>query len=237
MNIQEWLYNLSFFPKKKISEVDVCQIQQHLIKVFKEMGIPKNIKIDNGRPFGDPQMELITPLVLWLTGMGINIIRNRPKRPTDNAVVERSQGVMGKWTEYKKCKNTDELQSRLLREAKFHNFHFPIRRKGNKTRIELYPNMQKTQTRWKASNFELKKVLDLMAKGSWERKVSSNGQIGFYGQRFSVGQKYRHQIVSIKLNTAQNKWFIYDASGVLIKKRSSPFCIENIWKLDFSQNA
>jgi len=71
MSFQEWLYNPAFFPKKKISEVGVKLIQQHLIKIFENMGMPQNIKVDNGRPFGDPLMELISPLALWLTGWGL----------------------------------------------------------------------------------------------------------------------------------------------------------------------
>jgi len=234
MSFQEWLYNHPFFPKKKISEVGVKLIQQHLVKIFENMGMPQNIKVDNGRPFGDPLMELISPLALWLTGLGINVIRNRPKQPTDNAVVERSQGVMGRWTEYKKCKDTKDLQSRLLKEANFHNHHFSIRRKGNETRIECYPTMEHTNIKWNPEGFDLKKVLNLIAQGEWERKVASNGQIGFYGQRFSIGIKYKHQIVSIKLDASTNVWNIYNANGNLINTKQSPFTVESIWKLDFS---
>ena len=105
MNFQGWLYHRPFFPYKKISEVPLHEIQRALIVIFKSHGIPDWIKVDNGRPFGDPQMELIPPLALWLIGLGIQVIWNRPGTPQDNAKVERSQGVMARWTEYAKSKN------------------------------------------------------------------------------------------------------------------------------------
>lgn len=212
----------------------VRSIQQELISIFKLKGIPTWIKVDNGRPLGDPKLELIPPLALWLIGLGIKVIWNRPATPQDNAVVERSQGVMGNWTEYSTCKDTFELQLRLWKEAEFHNLHFPIRRKGNKTRIELFPQLLHTGTPWNPANFKLNRVLLFLAKGHWERKVSSLGQIAIYGQRFSVGIQYKQQKVSIKLNPQKNQWNIFNDKGELIRMQHSPFSVESIWKLDFS---
>lgn len=223
-----------FFPYKKISEVPLHKIQSELITIFKNHGVPDWIKVDNGRPFGDPQLELIPPLALWLIGLGIKVIWNRPATPQDNAKVERSQGVMSRWTEYAKCQNIFELQIRLWKEANFHNFHFPIRRKGKRTRQELFPKLLHTGKNWNPAEFKLNRTLIFLAKGNWERKVSSNGQISFYGQRFSIGIQYKHQKVSIKLNPRKNYWNIFDAYGELIKKRISPFSVKSIWNLDFS---
>ena len=223
-----------FFPYKKISEVPLYEVQSELITIFKSFGVPEWIKVDNGRPFGDPKLELIPPLALWLIGLGIRVIWNRPATPQDNAKVERSQGVMGIWTEYTKSQDLFELQIRLWKEAHFHNCHFPIRRKGKRTRIELFPRLLHTGKDWKPADFQLNRVLTFMAKGHWERKVSSNGQISFYGQRFSIGIQYKHQKVSIKLNPSENCWNIFDANGLLIKTHPSPFSIKSIWNLDFS---
>ena len=209
-------------------------MQGELITIFKNHGIPDWIKVDNGRPFGDPKLELIPPLALWLIGLGIKVIWNRPATPQDNAKVERSQGVMGRWTEYTKCKDTFELQDRLWKEADFHNLHFPIRRQGNKTRQELFPKLIHTGKNWNPIDFKLNRVLIFIAKGNWGRKASSFGQIYFYGQRFSIGIKYKYQKVSIKLNPRKNCWNIFDPHGKLIKEYPSPFSIKSVWNLDFS---
>ncbi len=234
MNFREWSLIHRFFPRKKISEVAVRKIQQELISIFKNRGIPRWIKVDNGRPFGDPRLDLIPPLALWLIGLGIKLIWNRPATPQDNGVVERSQGVMGNWTEMAKCKDIHQFQFRLWKQADFHNLYFPIRRKGNKTRIELFPKLLHTPRHWNPKDFKLKRVLIFLAKAQWERKVSTNGQIRIYGQRFSVGMQYKHQKVSLKLDPRKNLWNTFDASGNLIKKQPSPFSDKSIWNLDFS---
>ena len=209
-------------------------MQQTLIQIFEEWGTPEWIKVDNGRPLGDPGLELVPVLSLWLIGFGIKVIWNRPATPQDNAVVERNQGVMGKWTEYARCSNTEDLRIRLKREAHFYNFHFPIRRKDHKTRIELYPTLRHTGRYWTSDYFDLKRVLRFLAKGYWERKVSKTGQIYIYGQRFSVGTRYKHQKVSVKLDPGQNQWNVFSSTGELIKEHPTPFTKQKICSLDLS---
>lgn len=234
MNIQERLYNLRFFPYKKISEVPKLEIQAELIYIFKIYGKPSCIKVDNGRPFGDPQSQIIPPLALWLIGMGIKMIWNRPATPQDNAKVERSQGVMGRWTEYPKCKSTLDLQFRLWKEAEFHNLDFPIRRQGNKKRIELFPKLHHTGKCWSPKDFKLDRVLNFLAKGYWERKASKHGQVALFGRRYSISSEFEYQKVSIRLDKKLNCWNIFDLNGKLIKQIPSPFTTKGIWNLDFS---
>lgn len=209
-------------------------MQQELITIFKTRGFPKFIKVDNGRPFGDPRLELVPILSLWLIGMGIKVIWNRPATPQDNAKVERSQGVMAKWTEYNKCQNIFELQLRLWREAEFHNLYFPIKRKKGKSRIELFPRLVHTGNHWTPRNFKFNRVLIFLAKGNWERKVNRWGQITIYGQRFSVGTQLKHQKVNLKLNAMKNQWMVFNSIGQLIKSYPSLFTETNIWNLEFS---
>lgn len=202
--------------------------------VFKIWGIPKWIKVDNGRPLGDPQLELIPPLALWLIALGIVVIWNRPKTPQDNAKVERGQGVLAKWTEFEKCQDTFALQVRLWEEAQFYNYHFPIRRLKHKKRIEVFPQLGFTGKCWNPADFDIQRALNFLAKGTWERKVSVNGQFSHYGNRFNVGTTYKHQRISIKLSPKDNQWKVYDEKAEFIKEFPTNFSIKTIWNLDFS---
>lgn len=167
------------------------QVRDALLNIFKKWGLPQWIKVDNGRPFGDPQRQSIPALALWLIAYNIGVIFNRPRTPQDNAKVERSQGVLSNWTEWQKCLNATDLQQRLLQEAEFHNLHYPVSRLGGKTRAETFDNILESPNRFEQQNFELQRVLDFLAKGSWERDVSQNGQFSFRGQRMGVGKKIR----------------------------------------------
>lgn len=209
-------------------------IQRWLIYIFKIRGVPKCIKVDNGRPFGDPKLTSISPLALWLIGMGIKVVWNRPATPQDNAKVERAQGVMGKWTDFQNCKDTFDLQVKLWKEADFYNYHFPIKRHRNKKRIEIFPQLEHTGKNWNPNDFKLNRVLLFIAKGQWERKVSKNGQVSIFGKRFSIGSSYKHQIVSFKLKPNKNVWCVFDAKGQIIQEKPSSFTVKKIWNLDLS---
>jgi len=159
------------------------------------------------------------------------VVWNKPRTPQQNAKVERSQGVLGNWTEYRKCKNAWELQLRLWKEADFHNSHFPISRKKYKKRIELFPNLQYTGKEWNPRNFQLQRVLDFLSKESWERKVSKLGQVSIQGKRYSVGAIYKEQMVNCKLCAVNNHWLFFDSKGNLIKRVPTRISEKAIWNL------
>lgn len=190
--------------------------------------------MDNGRPFGDPQLELIPPISLWLIGLGIQVIWNKPRCPQQNAKVERCQEVMARWTEFKKCKNAFDLQIRLWEEANFYNYHFPIRAFNNQTRKKCFPSLSFTGQKWNPKNLKLKRSLNFLSKGNWKRTVSTAGQIQMYSKRFSVGIAYKYQRVSIKMCPSKNTWNVFDPLGKLIKSVPTNFNTKSVWHLDFS---
>ena len=78
------------------------------------------------------------------------------------------------------------------------------------------------------------RALNFLSQGSWERKVSSIGQVSIYGQRFSVGISHKHQRVSIRICSTRNAWQVFDAAGSLIKYVPTKISEETLWKLDLS---
>lgn len=209
-------------------------MQWALIRVFQTWGVPRWIRVDNGRPLGDLQREMPPVLALWLLGLGIGVIYNRPRTPQANAKVERSQGVLSQWTEWPKCRDTLHLQCRLWEEADFHNQHYPVRRLKGQTRLQAFPTLLHTGRPFDPQHFELQKILDFLAQGNWKRVVSQNGQVNIAAMRFSVGWSYKHQTVSIKLKADINHWQVFDSKGNLIKSIPSNMTQARIWALDLS---
>jgi hypothetical protein len=48
-----------FFPYGNISQINSLTVKQALINLFKKWGMPKSIRVDNGKPLGDPQRKLV----------------------------------------------------------------------------------------------------------------------------------------------------------------------------------
>lgn len=235
MNAQEqWLTHL-FFPYKRISQVPLKDIQNQLISRFETWGKPLRIRVDNGQPLGDPDRRVVPVLSLWLIGYGIEVHWNQPRRPQQNAKVERCQGVLAAWVEPSQCKDKQHLQQQLIKQSTFYNYHFPIHRKDNKKRIELFPELMHTGRAWKAEQFSLQRVLDFLASTNWKRKASANGQFFMYGNRITVGAKYSHQYLSINLCPKNNQWLIFDQNAKLIHRKNTPFTKSAIMNLDLKK--
>jgi len=234
MNTVGLLLTHMFSPFKKICEVPLYQIQSVLLSIFDVWGLPQWIKVDNGRPFGDPQRQTGPVLALWLIPLGVRVIFNRPRIPQDNAKVERSQGVLSNWTEWHKCHNTAELQNRLSKEAKFHNSHYPVNRLNGQTRLQAFPTLTRSPKDFNINDFEVQRALDFVAQGHWERTVSQSGQINLWGNRVQVGLKYAYQNVSVKLDPLPNLWQVFNQNGILLKSFESKITPENLWRLDIS---
>lgn len=216
MSLRAWLLIRQFSPHGKISQVPVEQVRRAMICIFNKRGLPEQIKVDNGRPFGDPQREGLPMLALWLTGLGIKVIWNRPRTPQDNSKVERSQGTLSRWTEYGQTLSTTELQQILQREANFYNETFRDRRRDNTTRIERYPTMGSTGRAFNASDFGPQRIADFIAAGCWQRKVSKNGQVTIGGQRFSVGVRNAGQLLDVSFDAPQKVWIATNDAGAEI---------------------
>lgn len=186
-----------FSPCYHISEADQRQIQQAMCHCFEQWGLPRRIKVDNGKPLGDPQRSSVPVLALWLIALGIQVIWNRPRSPKDNAKVERMQATSSRWVEIEQCNSCTELQSRLDTAASIQTQHFPLRRMSNKSRKELYPALYSNDRVYNASSaFDINKVRAyLSGEVIFVRKVSKRGIINFYAQSVYIGIRYKNSYV------------------------------------------
>jgi len=75
--------------------------------------MPKSVRVDNGKPLGEPHRKSISEMALWMEGLGIQVIFNRPRRPTDNSKVERIQQTSAKWIEFKFITSVKNLLNKL----------------------------------------------------------------------------------------------------------------------------
>ncbi len=236
MSIRRRSWPRRFSPLKQISQVPLASVQQALIALFHAWGQPQCIRVDNGLPFGEPGSDVIPVLALWLIGLGVDVLWNRPRQPTDNAKVERMQGVTVRWAEPQQCASLEILQQHLDAAAILQRNHYRVRRLGNRSRLEVYPGLLAGGRPYEEGAFDLERVLRFLAQGQWVRKVNKVGQIDFFNQRWSLGRRYRRQHVCLHLDLEDRCWVVRDEDGREIKRLSASFLsAENIWGLSLSQ--
>lgn len=209
-------------------------MQKALIEHFKSYGQSAFIKVDNGRPFGDPQGLRIPPLAMWLIGLGIRVIWNRSRIPQDNAKVERGQGVLNNWCEPNTIPDLKALKDRLVEEAHFQRAIYEVQRLEGQTRMEAFPGLKQPGAPYEPEKFSLQRVLNFLAQGCYERLVSSEGQVSQFGKRFQVGYRYRSQEVSIRLDPNTNQWQVFSRSGEILKTQPTGITAQSVWALEKS---
>jgi hypothetical protein len=207
-----------------------------LVKTFKKWGLPKTIRIDNGAPMADPQRKRISELALWLTGLGVEVIFNRPRRPTDNAKVERMQQTTKNWADIKNCIHQEQLQAYLNKVICTQRADYKVRRLGNKTRLECYPEIMTNQRKYDENKFDIQKTYEQLAQWQFVRQTSKSGQFSLYGQVYYLGINFAKQYISIKFDAQTKQWNVCDANGIPIRNITAKNMEYNhIWNLSICQ--
>lgn len=165
--------------------------------------------MDNGEPLGSPSTDATPPLALWLIAYDIDMIWNKPRSPQMNGVVEHMQDTSSRWAEIHNCKSYEELQQRLDRESFIQRQVFPVTRLKNKTRLETYPDLEQSDRKWNPNEFCPTRVYSFLAKKTFTRRVSPNGQIKLYGQIIGTLAKFKKLNVQVKFNPIDLNWEIY----------------------------
>lgn len=175
--------------------------------------------MDNGSPWGT-HSKLPSAMGLWLVGIGIDLIYGRPSRSTDNAVVERSHGVLNKWLEPHACADFDDCQQRLNWAVYTQRERYRLEQK--QTRIQKYPDLyanvrsyypQNDSQLW--SRYRLRQYLSGF---SFQRKVEKNGRITVFANNYSVGKSYARRYVEVHFDDVTDYWLISDEYGKELRR-------------------
>jgi hypothetical protein len=195
-------------------------VQAELRRGFGRWGLPGSIRVDNGNPWGS-WGDLPTPLALWLIGLGVAVIWNPPRRPQDNGVVERSQGVARNWAEPERCRSPEELQRRLDAEDRVQRGSYP--HGGFASRLEAYPGLAHSGRPYGAAreraHWSWERALDYLAGVMVRRRVDRCGKIGLYHDKLYVGLVNRGREVVVQFDAAARRWVISALGGEELCRR------------------
>jgi hypothetical protein len=156
-------------------------VQSALRRAFARWGMPGQIRVGNGYPWGSAG-ELPTDLALWWIGLGIDAHWNRPRQPRENGVVERGQGVGKGWSEPQTCDSAAELQRRFNRLDRLQREEYPVG--GGLSRMELYPGLKHSGRRYRhgseARLWRLERVLEHLTGYAVSRRINPKGMVSIY---------------------------------------------------------
>jgi len=200
-------------------------------------GLPRVLRVDNGPPWGTAS-DVPSALALWVVGLGVNVIYNRPRQSTDNGVVERAHGVAFNWVEVQLCHTTQQLQQRL--NQVIHLQREVYAPSGDLPRSQRYPALYTNDRTYhpdqEATTWSYQRVAQWLAHRIFVRRVDKVGRISLFSQTYSVGRQYRGQDVTIRFDSTHYHWLIFDQQGrrlhAYAPKDVTP---ENIWNFTLTR--
>jgi putative transposase len=108
-------------------------------RVFKEFGLPKAIRTDNGVPFASPHALFgLSKLAVWWLRLGIHIERIKPGHPQQNGRHERMHLTLKKETTKPAAQNFLQQQARFDVFIDCYNDERPHQALDMKYPVELY---------------------------------------------------------------------------------------------------
>ena len=166
------------------------QVRAELERLFKKHGLPKAFQCDNGSPFISTRARGgFTTLSVWLTSLGIRIVRSRPGHPQDNGGHERMHRDVAQEVQRWPSEDLRAQQRELDRWRQEFNYVRPHDALGGKTPAELY----------KPSDRKLREPRPFVYPTTFSvRRVDRIGHVGWHGEHCYVGQAFRGELIGLE---------------------------------------
>lgn len=205
---------------------------------FAQWGLPQQLRVDNGTPWGS-WSELPPDLALWLLGLGIGMVWNRPRHSQGNAVIERAHGVCQRWVEPATCPSVAVLQARLDWATALQRERYPAL--AGQSRLAAFPALAAGGRPYdpdqEAAQWDERRVWAWLGERVWGRRVDQVGRISLANRAVGVGRRWAGTEVTVRLVVPNHapSWLIRDAHGTLLRQHPAPeLGRERILALDVS---
>ena len=211
----------------------------HLRKCFEQWGLPKAIRVDNGDPWAT-RSDIPAALALWLIGLNVKVILNRPSQSTDNGIVERDHGVLAGWVEAHKAGSVAELQTHIDWAMEMQRQRYPAM--AGQSRLQAYPalleNPRRYHEREEKDLWLLERVDEFLSHFVWIRRVDKVGRISLFSSAYSVGRAYAGRDITVRLDRQNRHWIMETEQGERLKSYPVQEIVpERIDNLDLAKRA
>lgn len=192
-------------------------VKGHLIESFRRYGLPLQMSMDNGNPWGTPWGDRHTHLTAWLIRLGVRVSHARPLHPQTNGKEERfhrtlKAEVLGtRW-----FSTLEELQREFDRWRQIYNHERPHDALG----------MEVPATRYEVSKRTYPEQLPPIVYDTTDvvRKVMSRGGIRFGGAEYYISKAFTGEHVALRPAAEDGVWNAF-------------FCHEQVATIDCRERA
>lgn len=167
---------------------------------FREYGLPRAIRSDNGQPFASVGLGGLTRLSVWWMRLGIEPTRIRPGRPQENGRHERFHRTLKAATASPPAATIRAQQMRFDRFRKEFNEERPHEALGQRPPASCYtPSTRPYPSQIPPLEYPAQMQV---------RRVHDHGQFRFRGVRFFLGHAFANQPIGL-VAIERRYWLVY----------------------------
>jgi transposase len=171
---------------------------------FTDWGLPDRLAVDHDSVFCDntSQSPFPTRLHLWLLALGVQLVFNRKRRPTDQAITERSHQLWyAQVVQGQHFADWQDLCLQLRARRDFLNRCLPCASLQNRPPLLAYPLATRPRhvyrPEWEVDLLNLNHIYAYLARGRWFRKASNVGCVTLGDQHYCFGSSWAKSQVEI----------------------------------------
>lgn len=178
-------------------------VKQRLIEIFERYGLPDQINVDNGNPWGKSDLESYTRLAIWLIKLDVKLSHSAPYHPQTNGKDERFHRTLKlEVLHEKKYRDEHEIQYAFDEWQHMYNFIRPHDALNGQPPSKRYYSSERLYSE-KGRNFEYDSN-DIV------RKVQNgNGIFAFKGKHYRAGKALGGEYIAIKETSESDVFSIF----------------------------
>jgi putative transposase len=186
---------------------DISSVKREFERIFKEYGLPRVIRSDNGPPFASSMAIMgLTKLAVWWMSLGIKLDRIDPASPYQNGAHERFHLDIKK-----------ELEKKIDGSLKMHQQVFNVwRDEYNEERPHEGIDMKTPAMLYNKSERKYDVDVEYMEYpgGYLSRQVNDRGYINYKGHRIFISNAFAGYNVGLKKNGLNNFEVCFDDNHI-----------------------
>jgi transposase InsO family protein len=176
-------------------------VKRHLTTIFQEFGLPNQINVDNGNPWGCADLTSYTSLQIWLMKLGIKITHSAPFHPQTNGKDERFHRTLKLEVLHQRSYKKKEIQDVFDVWRHKYNYERPHAALNGKTPSHKYYTSSK--------RFSENPIPFEYEEGIPKKVHKTNGTFHFKGERFNAGKAFNGEYIAIKETDKSDEFAIF----------------------------
>lgn len=176
-------------------------VKEHLTHAFQEFGLPNQINVDNGNPWGSADLISHTSLQIWLMKQGIKITHSAPFHPQTNGKDERFHRTLKLEVLHQKSYKKKEIQEVFNAWRHKYNYERPHEALKGRTPSHRYHVSSK--------RFSETPIPFEYEDGVVRKVHKTNGTFCFKGRRFKAGKGFDDEYIAIKETDIADEFSVF----------------------------